>query len=93
MSALDDWKQHVITLTSALIETTAQSRSYDSALHCISYESSQNSIWYREGILFRLWRDAIWAYIFDQLNQYTDPLAPFPDSATVMSGVPTINWN
>lgn len=74
-----------------LLDTTALSKQYGSAVACASYVSSTNPQWAAEAQAFVSWRDAVFVYA---INIQTEVMqgAPIPTFDEFVSGLPTIVW-
>lgn len=74
-----------------LLDTTALSKQYGSAVACASYVSSNNPQWAAEAQAFVSWRDAVFVYA---INIQTEVMqgAPIPTFDEFVSGLPTIVW-
>lgn len=75
-----------------LIEQTAKAKNYESALSCVSYSSSQNVQWKAEADTFIVWRDSVWAYAYNLLDEALSGIIPIPTVETVINGIPVIVW-
>lgn len=76
----------------SLLNTTAQSKKYDSALSCASYATSSNTAWKAEAIAFIAWRDAIMNYSINIQNEVLAGSIPLPTLAEFIAGLPVITW-
>ncbi len=74
-----------------LLDTTAQSKQYDSALSCISYTTSTNIGWAVEARAFINWRDALFVY-FIKVQSEIQQGAPIPSFDEFVAELPTIVW-
>ncbi len=74
-----------------LLDTTAQSKQYGSAVACASYANSTNPQWKAEADAFISWRDQVFAYA---INIQTEVMggAPIPTFEDFVSGLPLIVW-
>lgn len=78
------------TLSSAVqnhLDTTAQTREYDSADQCASFANSTNPQWAADATVFVAWRDACWAtYIAAVASE------PYPTQAELIAALHMIVW-
>lgn len=78
--------QHIINI--------AKSRGYDSPESIYSYVSSAVPEWSAEAIAFIAWRDAVWSYTFQKLEDIKQGSAQTPASVEeFISNLPEINWD
>lgn len=76
----------------AHIDTTAQSRSYDSGVTCSSYVGSANPQWSAEAQAFVAWRDVIWAHAYTELAKVKGGEREQPTVAEMIDELPAIDW-
>ena len=57
------------------LDSTAQSKGYDSILSAVSYAGEVNPF-QEEGKQFLKWRGAVWDYAYNQINAYTVETIP-----------------
>lgn len=76
-----------------LIEETAQSKQYDTAANLASYVASTVPVWAAQAQTFVAWRDAVWQYTYQQLEQFQLGLIEQPSVADFLEELPTIDWN
>jgi hypothetical protein len=74
-----------------LLNTTAQSKQYGSAVACASYVSSTNPQWKAEAEAFVSWRDQVFAYAIN-IQTEVQGGAPIPTFDEFVSGLPQIVW-
>jgi hypothetical protein len=75
-----------------LLDTTAQSRGYDSALTCVSYISSANATFQAEANSMLHWRDAVWSECYLLQAQWlANTPDPLPTLDQVIALLPTAN--
>lgn len=75
----------------ALVEGTAQARSYASAVSCASYLNSTILPWAAEAAAFVAWRDAVWVAVYAELEE-VQAGAPAPSVAELVAGLPAMVW-
>lgn len=75
-----------------LLDATAQSRQYTNAMSCISYASSSNDSWKAEALAFIVWRDNVYAYSINILNDVASGKIVAPTSEQFSSGIPLMVW-
>jgi hypothetical protein len=74
------------------LDTTAQSRGYDSALTCVSYISSSNTTFANEANSMLHWRDAVWSQCYVlQAEWSANTPDPLPTLDSVIALLPTAN--
>jgi hypothetical protein len=76
----------------AQVEGVAAERGYSSAVSCASYVSSTNPVWQAEAGAFVTWRDAVWAYAFEQLALVQAGEREKPSIAEFITELPAIEW-
>ena len=75
------------------IETTAQSRDYNSAAHLVGYINSTVPPWKAEAETFIAWRDQVWLFVFEKLAQVEAGEIEAPSSPEALIGwIPEIEW-
>lgn len=74
-----------------LIDTTAQSKTYADALHCVSYGLSTNVQWQAEALAFIAWRDSVYEKSL-QILAAIEQGAPVPTEQEFLAELPTIVW-
>lgn len=75
-----------------LLDTTAQSKQYGSAVSISTYINSTNTKWAAEALAFVSWRDAVYAYSINIQTQVEAGLMPIPTMSEFQAGLPTIVW-
>jgi len=71
------------------LDTTAQSKGYDSSISCISYINSSNTKFQAEANSMLHWRDAVWSECYNLQAQWTANIPdPLPTPASVMALLP-----
>jgi len=89
---LTQLKKKVIILIENLLENTAKSKGYDSALSCSSYFNSSVPQWKQEAELFMAWRDNIWAYSIQEFEKVRLETRPIISLEEFLTELPIINW-
>ncbi|KZE34090.1 hypothetical protein IMF23_04250 [Chelatococcus daeguensis] len=74
------------------IDTTAQTRNYDSGVTCASYVNSTNPTWAAEATAFTAWRDAVWAYAYAELEKVVNEERPQPTVEDFLAELPPFTW-
>lgn len=74
-----------------LLDTTAQSKQYGSAVACASYVASSNPQWAAEARVFVDWRDAVFVYAINVQTEVQQG-APIPSFEEFVAGLPIIVW-
>lgn len=85
---LDDYRIAI----QAHIDATARQRDYDSGVSCASYVNSLNPLWAAEATAFIAWRDAVWAYAFQELAKVENGEREQPTIDEFLSELPQIEW-
>ncbi len=66
-------EEKILEFKNALLsymDRIAQSKLYESALHCASYTSSTIASWKLEAESFVAWRDSVWVYTYAELEKF-----------------------
>lgn len=74
-----------------LLDTTAQTKNYNDALHCVSYGLSTNSGWLAEATAFIAWRDDVYESALSILAG-VEGGDPVPTEQEFLAELPTITW-
>ena len=74
------------------LDTVAQEREYGSILHLCSYPPSGNPTWKAEGEAGVAWRDAVWAYCYQMLEDVATQARPAPTVDELLAELPEIVW-
>ena len=74
------------------METVAQSRGYQDADRLASYTTSGNATWSAEAVTFSAWRDAVWAYSFEQMAAVQSGVRQAPTVDGLIAELPAIDW-
>ena len=75
-----------------LLDRTAQSKSYTNALACLSYFNSTNTTWQAEASAFNSWRDGVYAYTYNIINDINAGTITAPTLSDFMAGISLIVW-
>lgn len=87
--AINDYRAAI----QSLIEETAQSKQYDNAASLASYVASTVPAWAAQAQTFVAWRDAVWQYVYQQLEQFQLGLREQPSVANFVAEITPIDWN
>lgn len=74
------------------VDATAQAREYADGVTLASYANSTNATWAAEAQAFISWRDAVWAYAYQELAKVQSGQRPVPTVAQIVSELPAIVW-
>lgn len=74
-----------------LLDTTAQAKTYNDALHCVSYGFSSNVTWKAEADAFIAWRDNVYETALQILSD-VEGGAPVPTEQQFLAELPAITW-
>lgn len=74
------------------IDTTAQSRCYDSGVSLATYTTSSIPTYAAEATAFVSWRDAVWAYAYGELAKVQNGQRPKPTVSEMIAELPEIEW-
>ncbi len=74
------------------VDTTAQSRRYDSGHALASYIASTNKQWSAEAAAFVTWRDAVWVYAYAELDKVLAAEHEQPTVDAFIGELPVIEW-
>lgn len=86
--AIDDYRK----AAQAHIDAVAGTRNYDSGASMAGYVSSSVPSWADEAAAFVAWRDAVWVYIFAQLEAVLQGQRSQPTPAELVAEIPAIEW-
>jgi hypothetical protein len=75
-----------------LLDTTAQAKTYNDALHCVSYGLSTNTQWLAEATAFIAWRDNVYETSLAILDGVENNNDPVPTETEFLNALPTITW-
>lgn len=85
---IDDYRSAI----AAHIEAIARSRQYDSAVSLASYSGSTNPAWAAEAASFSAWRDAVWGYVYTELDAAQNGNRAAPRVSEFIAELPVIEW-
>lgn len=75
-----------------LIDAKAQSRRYDSGNSLATYVTSSNPDWAAEAQAFVIWRDAVWAYAYAELDKVLAGEREQPSVEAFLAELPQLVW-
>lgn len=75
-----------------LLDTTAQTKTYNDALHCVSYGLSTNVTWKAEAEAFIAWRDDVYEAALAILDGVENNNDPVPTEQEFLAELPVIIW-
>lgn len=75
-----------------LLNATALSKQYGSAVACATYATSSNPQWAAEAAAFISWRDAVFVYSIDIQTKVLADQIPIPTLEEFTAGLPVITW-
>lgn len=76
----------------AHVDATAQSQDYHDGVMLASYAASTVPTWAAQAAAFVAWRDAVWAYAYEQLAAVQAELRTQPSIAEMVAELPAIVW-
>lgn len=76
----------------AMIDATAQSRSYMDGTSVATYEGCGVADWEAEAATFKVWRAAVWTYTFAQLDDVQAGNRPAPTVEAFLAEITPIAW-
>ena len=76
----------------AHLNATANQRSYDSALSCMSYIDSTVPVFRAEATAMRDWRDAVWLRCAQLVAEAEAGKRPAPNEQELIALLPVIGW-
>ena len=77
----------------AMLDGAAKARRYDSGTSLASYATSTIPAWAAEADAFIAWRDAVWAYAYEQFDLVGSGQRPPPASIeALLAELPTPSW-
>ncbi len=74
------------------LDSVAQEKEYGSILHLCSYPPSANPTWKAEGEAGVAWRDAVWAYCYQMLEEVATQVREAPTIDELIEELPAIEW-
>lgn len=77
----------------SVINNTARERQYDNGVSCAGYANSTNEIWKAEADAFIAWRDKVWEYAFNKMQEYLSNEKPLPTLEAFIEALPKIEWS
>jgi len=85
---LDDYRK----TAQAHIDAVAGTRNYDSGASMAGYVNSSVPSWAAEAAAFVAWRDAVWVYLFAQIEAVLEGQRSQPTPAGLVAEIPAIEW-
>jgi len=82
----------VASAVQSLLDSTAQQRGYDNIFTLISYVTSTNPVFQREGQVGLFWRDRVWEACLQIKNDVIAGNRPLPTIEEVLAEMPVIVW-
>lgn len=76
-----------------LVDGTARDRQFRDGVTLASYIGSTIPKWAAEAQAFVEWRDTVWQYVYQQLEQFQLGLREQPSVADFLTEIPVIDWN
>jgi len=74
------------------LDAEARTRNYDGILSACSYATSTNAKFKAEALACVAWRDAVWAYGYQQLAAVQGGTRPLPTVAQLLAELPAMGW-
>jgi hypothetical protein len=81
-------QEYFISIVDIAISTKIKEYGYDSIVSACSYSNSNIQKFKEEGIAFSNWRDALWAYCFQLLEQVTSGAIQAPEPDIFLQNLP-----
>lgn len=75
-----------------LLDSTAQTRHYDSILSACTYAGSTVTKFHDEGVACLNWRDAVWAKCYDLMAQVQAGTLAQPTVPELLAMLPAMSW-
>ena len=88
---VETFKTDIDSKTSALLNSTAQSRGYSDSQSIVGYISSSNTQWQAEAQAFVAWRDQVWERVYIEYMAI-DAGGSIPNEDEFMASLPQIVW-
>lgn len=85
---IDDFRQAI----QSHIDARARERGYDGSLSIATYVASSNPTWAAEAQAFVQWRDAVWTYVFAELEKVKQGQREQPTIKQIILELPKIEW-
>lgn len=76
----------------AHVDAAAISRRYDSGNSLATYVASSNPDWAAEAHAFVIWRDAVWAYAYVEMDRVLGGLREKPTVQEFLDELPVMDW-
>lgn len=76
-----------------LVDSIAREKQFRDGVTLASYIGSTVPVWAAQAQTFVAWRDAVWQYVYQQLEQFQLGLREQPSVADFLTEIPAIDWN
>lgn len=82
------WQARKTDVIMKYLDSTAQGYGYTNIFTATTYATSQNPRFGPEGIAFRDWRDQVWSYGYQIIDDVKADLRPMPSDADLLTELP-----
>jgi hypothetical protein len=82
------WQRRKSDVIQRHLDTTAQGYGYTNIFTATTYATSASPRFGPEGIAFRDWRDAVWLYGYQVIDDVKNDLRPMPSDADLLIELP-----
>lgn len=85
---IDDYRRAI----EAHVDAVAGERNYSSGVSCASYKDSTTPQWAAEASAFIAWRDALWLYVYAELDKVQNAQRPQPTIEAFIAELDPVEW-
>ena len=82
------WQQRKSDVIQRHLDSTAQAYGYTNIFTATTYATSASPRFGPEGVAFRDWRDAVWLYGYQLIDDVKNDLRPMPSDADLLLELP-----
>jgi hypothetical protein len=76
-----------------VVDSKAQEKGYKDSISITTYVTSSNDTWSAEARAFIDWRDSVYEYSIDILQQVEQGMIPVPELEEFIGGLPVMVWS
>jgi len=91
-AAVEAAKNDAVKAVQRHLDAVARERNYDGILSLCTYATSANPKFSSEGQAGVEWRDAVWAYCYNALNDVSEGLRTQPTVEGLVAELPQMTW-
>lgn len=74
------------------VDNIARSKQYNDAISLSSYVNSTNQLWKQEAEIFTAWRDSVWVFVFNKMDEVKQGISEQPTLEELIASLPQITW-